>query len=86
MTWRLRDDTAKIQFCTGHWMPYRIYEACVATDVVSNSRYIQLALCEKLARDLDLDLDDLIAQLPPPRSKAKHLFVPGSATPNENVK
>ena len=86
MPWRLRDDTTKIQFCTAYWMPFRVYEACVATDVVSNSRYYQLAVCEKLARDLNLDLDDLIATLPPPRSKAKHLFNPGSARPVEEVK
>lgn len=86
MPWRLTETTAKVQFVTGHWMPYRVYEACVKTGVVSNSRYYQLAVCEKLARDLGLNLDELIAQLPPPRSKAKHLFSPGPGTPIEEVR
>lgn len=85
MPWRLKDDTTKIQFCSSHWMPFRVYEACVKTDVVSNTRYYQLAVCEKLARDLNLDADELIASLPTPRSKAKHLFSPGPASPIEEV-
>jgi hypothetical protein len=72
---------AKIQFTTAAWMPYRIWEACIATGVVSNTVYCQLAVCEKLARDLGLDLDDLIAALPRSKTSAKHLWDPDEETP-----
>lgn len=72
----------KIQFTTAAWMPYQIYEACKATGVLSNTRYCQIALCEKLARDLDLDLDDLLANLPATLGPANRLFDPrGVDTP-----
>ena len=67
---------AKIQFTTAAWMPFKIYEACKATGVLSNTRYCQIAVCEKLAKDLDLDLDELLAQLPRARGTANHLFDP----------
>lgn len=71
---------AKIQFTTAAWMPYQIYQACLATGVLSNTRYCQLAVCEKLARDLDLDYDDLVANLPRARGPANHLFNPVEGT------
>ena len=67
---------AKIQFTTAAWMPYKIYQACRATGVRSNTVYCQIALCEKLARDLDLDLEELLAQLPTPRTTNRFLFDP----------
>lgn len=72
----------KIQFTTAVWMPYRIYEACKATGIVSNTVYCQRAVCEALARDLNLDLDTLIADLPEPRGPGKHLFDPAEGTMN----
>lgn len=75
---------AKIQFTTGAWMPYQIYQACLATGVLSNTRYCQEALCEKLARDLDLDLDELLGALPTGRTTSNKLFDPrgiDTATP-----
>jgi hypothetical protein len=69
---------AKIQFTTAAWMPWEIYQACLATGTVSNTRYCQLAVCEKLARDLDMDLDSLIEKLPKPRSSAAHLWDPST--------
>lgn len=73
---------AKIQFTTAAWMPFKIYQACLATGILSNTRYCQEAVCEKLARDLDLDLDELLASLPVGRSFANRLFDPrGIDTP-----
>jgi hypothetical protein len=67
---------AKIQFTTAAWMPYKIYEACKATGILSNTAYCQIAVCEKLARDLDLDLDQLLTNLPRRRTVANKLFDP----------
>lgn len=73
---------AKIQFTTASWMPYQIYQACLATGVLSNTRYCQEAVCEKLARDLNLDLDELLASLPTNRTYSNTLFDPrGIDTP-----
>lgn len=72
---------AKIQFTTAAWMPWRIYQACLRTGVLSNTVYCQLAVCEKLARDLDLDLDELIATLPTAKTVAAHLWDPGGIRP-----
>ena len=71
---------AKIQFTTAAWMPYKIYQACLATGILSNTRYCQIAVCERLAKDLDLDLDELVSQLPRARTVANHLFNPSSDT------
>jgi hypothetical protein len=81
----------KIQFVTDNAMPHLIYQACLATNVVSNTRYIQEAVCTALARDLGLDLDDLLAALPEPRGNAKALYdgsgkyIPKSVRPVEEV-
>jgi len=64
MPFRLDEFRAKMQFTTGAWMPHMVYTACVKTGVVSNTRYVQEAVCEKLARDLDLDLKGLLDRLP----------------------
>lgn len=71
---------AKIQFTTAAWMPYKIYQACLATGIMSNTRYCQIAVCERLAKDLDLDLEELISQLPRARTVANHLFNPVADT------
>ena len=65
---------AKIQFTTNAAMPYLIYQACLAAGVCSNTVYIQHAVCEALARDLGMDLDVLLADLPEPRTRAKSLI------------
>jgi hypothetical protein len=67
---------SKIQFTTAAWMPYKIYEACKATGIISNTRYCQIAVCEKLAKDLNVDLNELLDALPKPRTFAAHLFNP----------
>ena len=67
---------AKIQFTTAAWMPYKIYQACLATGILSNTRYCQLAVCEKLAKDLDLDLGELVAELPKARTVNTRLWDP----------
>lgn len=72
---------AKIQFTTAAWMPYMIYQACVKVGIISNTRYCQIAVAEKLARDLDLDVEELITRLPRTRSLAGHLFDPTKALP-----
>lgn len=73
---------AKIQFTTAAWMPYKIYQACLATGILSQTAYCQIALCERLARDLDLNLDELVAQLPTHKTSNRHLFDPtGRDTP-----
>lgn len=61
---------AKVQFTTNARMPYDIYTACLRTGTVSNTRYIQEAVCARLAADLDLPVQDLLDALPPPRGVA----------------
>lgn len=75
-------DRSKIQFTTGSWMPSMIYQACLATGTVSGTVYCQRAVCEALARDLGLDLDTLLADLPAPRGPSAHLFDPTENTMN----
>lgn len=77
------DGKAKIQFVTSARMPSLIYRACLETDTVSNTVYIQHAVCEALARDLDIPLEELIEELPPPKNAAKVLF-DGSRTARPN--
>lgn len=76
MPHRLNDLRAKIQFITFARMPSMIYRACIATDTVSNTRYIQEAVCERLSRDLGIPLDHLLAMLPPPKAAAAARFGP----------
>lgn len=71
---------AKIQFTTSAEMPSLIYRACLATGVVSNTRYCQLALAEALGRDLGIPVETVIAGLPEPRGPARHLFDPDQHT------
>ena len=73
---RLRPGTAKIQFATSLEMPSLIYRACLATDTVSNTAYIQRALAQALARDLGMDVERIMENIPPNRGPALHLFNP----------
>lgn len=76
MPFRLDRFTGKIQFVTFAAMPSMIYQACKATGTVSQTRYCQEAVCEKLSRDLGVPLGELLAKLPPPRGKAATLMMP----------
>lgn len=73
MPFRLDEYRTKIQFTTAAWMPSRIYQACQATGIISGTVYCQRAVCEALARDLGLDLDELLASLPVARGPSAHL-------------
>lgn len=74
MPFRLTEERAKIQFVTSARMPSDIYKACLATGVKSNTAYVQRAVCEALARDLDLPLEMLLSALPPSRGSSTVLF------------
>lgn len=74
MPFRLDEMRAKIQFITSAEMPNLVYRACVKTNTVSNTRYIQEAVCARLSHDLDIPFEDLIAALPPPRGRASTVF------------
>lgn len=76
MPFRLNEWRAKIQFTTANWMPEAIYQACKVTGIISGTVYCQRAVCEALARDLGVDLDDLLSGLPPPRGPSHHLYDP----------
>lgn len=67
---RLNEFRAKIQFVTFASMPHLIYKAAKARGVVSNTRYIQEALCAALAKDLGVPVEQLLVQLPPCRGAA----------------
>jgi hypothetical protein len=70
---------AKIQFTTSLAMPYLIYRACKKTGTVSNTVYCQHALAAALSRDLDIPLQEILDDLPEPRTTAKHLLDPREA-------
>jgi hypothetical protein len=76
VTFRLDPETygefrAKVQFTTAAWMPYRIFQACKKTGILSQTVYCQRAVCEALARDLGMDLDELLQALPRSRNKPR---------------
>lgn len=73
MPFRLNDSRAKIQFVTSAETPYLVYQACLVTGLPSNTAYLQRAVAEALARDLDMSLADLIADLPPLQGSATYL-------------
>lgn len=81
MPFRLDEFRAKIQFVTMARMPSLIYKACLATDTPSNTRYIQEAVCAALSRDLGIDYQELLNELPPPRAAAARLLH-GTPPPN----
>lgn len=95
MPWGLNEFRATIKFITNVEMPSMIYRACLKTGKPSNTQYIQHAICEALARDLDIPLEELLANLPPPRTNSQVLFGsdrrpaqhrPGPANTVESVK
>ena len=63
-----------IRFVASARMPHDIYLACQATGTVSSSVYIQHAVCEALARDLKIPLEELLDALPEPKGNAATLF------------
>lgn len=63
-----------IKIATFTQMPSLIYRACLLTDTASNTRYVQEAICEKLARDGIEPLPSLLAKLPPCRTNSATLF------------
>lgn len=73
MPFRLSDLRAKIQFVTYAAMPSQITAAAKLTGKVSNTQYIQHAVCRQLAKDLGIPLDQLLEQLPPPKGPAAFL-------------
>jgi hypothetical protein len=74
MPFRLNEHRTTIKIITFAQMPSLIYRACLATGTVSNTRYIQEAICEKLARDGIEPVESLKAKLPPSRTNAATLF------------
>lgn len=70
MPFRLNDQRAKVQFLTSARLPSLIYRAADATGQPSNTAYIQRAVCEALARDLDLPIAELLDEQPPVRTQA----------------
>lgn len=76
MPFRLDEFRAKIQFTTSARMPNDIYQACLVTECVSNTRYVQEAVCERLSRDLGIPVQELLDALPTPRGPGSHVFNP----------
>lgn len=77
LPFRLNEFRAKVQFITSAEMPSLIYKAVCATGKVSNTVYIQHAVCEALSRDLGIPLERLLDALPPPRGRAATPFERG---------
>lgn len=69
MPFRLGEGRTKIQVLTSSETPMLIHDACVKYGIPSQNRYVQLAIAEALSRDLDIDLEDLMANLPPTRGE-----------------
>lgn len=74
MPFRINEHRTTIKFITFAQMPSLIYRACLATGVPSNTRYVQEAICEKLARDGIEPVESLKAKLPPCRTNSALLF------------
>lgn len=74
MPFRLSEFRAKVQFITSSQMPSLVYQACRKTGTPSNTRYYQVAVCERLSRDLGIPLPELLDALPPARGSAAVLF------------
>jgi len=74
MPFRLDEHRAKIAFVTSSRTPSLIYKACVKRGLPSNTAYLQRAVAEALARDLEIPLEELLDELPPLRGSAAVLF------------
>jgi hypothetical protein len=72
--YRLNEFRAKIQFMCSSRMPSQIHQAVLKTGEFSNTTYIQRAVCERLARDLDLPLSVLLDDQPEPQGRSRVLF------------
>jgi|SRR5215831_1224281 len=81
----LGEYVAKAQFATSAEMPRLVYLACLATGTPSNTAYYQTAVCERLSKDLGIPLDRLLANLPPRRGPAAHLYDPDQHTMSRSV-
>lgn len=92
MPHRIDEFRAKIQFIAPASWPSMIYRATLSTGTVSNTRYIQEAVAERLSRDTGRPLDELLAELPTPLGKARVVFgpdrkpIPAPARAMEEVK
>lgn len=76
MPYRLNEFRAKIQFVTSARTPSLIHRAVVAGHAISNTVYIQHAVCEALSRDLGIPLQDLLDELPEAKGRALIPFGP----------
>lgn len=70
MPHRLNEFRAKVQFVTSARTPSLLHRAAKVRGYPSNTVYIQHVLAEAISKDLDIDLAELLAELPPPRSLA----------------
>ena len=82
MPFRLNEHRTTIKIITFAQMPSLIYKACISSGCPSNTRYIQEAICEKLARDGIEPLESLKAKLPPTRTNSAVLFNGQNKTAN----
>lgn len=70
MPFRLNAARAKVAFVTSARMPSLIYKAAAATGKASNTVYIQHALAQAIARDLGIDVEEILNELPSPKAQA----------------
>lgn len=85
MPFRTNEFRTKIQFLTSAEMPSMVSEARQRIGVVSNTRYIQEAVCERLSRDLDIPLERLLDALPELRGAKETHFGPNARKPRGEV-
>lgn len=76
MPFRLGPDRKKIQFLTSASMPMMIFRAREPKGE-SQTRYIQIAVAQRLARDLQIPIEDILADLPPTHSERGDKFAKG---------
>jgi hypothetical protein len=74
MPFRLNEHRTTIKFVTMARMPSMIYQACRSTSTPSITRYVQEAICMRLAKDIGIPYESLLAELPPCRANTGHLF------------
>ena len=67
MPFRTGPGRTTIHFLTFTEMPSMIFEACKQHDVPSNTRYVQEAICRRIADDMGYEYDELVAALTPGR-------------------
>lgn len=63
----LSEGTVKIQFAAPTRHPSLITRAAKARGMDSMTEWLQRVVVEALARDLDISLEELLAELPQPR-------------------